>query len=102
MMVSMELILQICAGFTCICVAFGWMLKIIKGLKKPADDVNEKLDNDNKRLKELEESYKYLISSNNLIIKTLFVILGELAVNNDADGKIKAAQNDINEFLINN
>lgn len=90
------------ALFTAMCIAGGWLIKIIKGLKKPSDDVHTMLDNDNIRLKALEGNYKYLVESNNLVIRTLFVILGELAVNNDADGKIKQAQDKINDFLISN
>ena len=90
------------ALFTAMCIAGGWLIKIIKGLKKPSDDVHTMLDNDNNRLKALEGNYKYLVESNNLVIRTLFVILGELAVNNDGDGKIKQAQDKINDFLISN
>lgn len=102
MMVTWQLVLSVCAGLVCIVTALEKIQDIIKRAKEPSKGVNEKLDNDNKRLNSLEETYDYLVKSNNLVIKTLFVILGELAINNDTDGKIKKAQDDINEFLINN
>ena len=44
-----------CAAFTCVCVAGGWFLKIVKGVRQPAVNLYEKLDNDNKRIKRLED-----------------------------------------------
>lgn len=92
--------LALCGGFTSVCVAFGWLAKIIKSVRKPGNDINEKLDRDNKRIIKLEEAMEYQKNSSNLIMRTLFVILGELAVNNDKDGKIAEAQGSINEFFL--
>lgn len=93
--------------FGLVCVAVGWLIKIIKGMKKPADDINEKfkkidgkLNNDNERLNKLDESLDYIIKSNNVTLQAIFVILGELAQNNDADGKIAKMQDDLQHFLL--
>lgn len=53
--ITYESAMAFMAFFTAMCVAGGWLLKIIKGLKKPSEDVHEKLDRDNKRLNALEE-----------------------------------------------
>lgn len=100
MMVSIDLILKICAGFTCICVAAGWLIKIIKGVKKPADDVKEKLDNDNKRIKRLEDDIDYIKKTQTQLLQVCLVILDELKKNNDVDGTISKTEANMQKFLI--
>jgi uncharacterized protein YoxC len=100
MMVSIDLILKICAGFTCICVAAGWLIKIIKGVKKPADDVKEKLDNDNKRIKRLEDDIDYIKKTQTQLLQVCLVILDELKKNNDVDGIIEKTEDNMRKFLI--
>lgn len=43
-------ILAVCGGFSTICVAGGWVIKIIKGLKKPSQDVKARLDSQDQKL----------------------------------------------------
>ena len=85
--------------FTALCIAGGWLIKIIKGLKKPADDVNTKLDNDNKRIKELEDQYKYISSAIGVLMRCDLVILGHLRTNNNT-GQMADMEKDIQDFLI--
>ena len=87
------------AFFTAMCVAGGWLLKIAKSLKKPADDINDKLDSDNKRLKALEEKMANLDKTQPLILRTLYVICEELKQGNDAKGRISKQQDEINKYL---
>jgi hypothetical protein len=97
--ITYEKLMAAMAFFTACCVAGGWLLKIIKGLKKPSDDINAKLDNDNKRLKELEEKMTNLDKTQPLILRTLYVICEELKQGNDVNGKISKQQEEINKYL---
>ena len=87
------------AFFTAMCVAGGWLFKIIKSLKKPSEDVHEKLDRDNKRLNALEDKMANLDKTQPLILRTLYVICEELKQGNDANGKISKQQDEINQYL---
>lgn len=97
--ITYEKLMAAMAFFTACCVAGGWLLKIIKGLKKPSDDIHDKLDNDNERLEELEEKMANLDKSQPLILRTLYVICEELKRGNDAEGRISKQQEEINEYL---
>ena len=88
------------ALFTATCVAVGYLIRIIKGLKKPADDVASKLDRDNRRLNKLEEELTYLNKSVSLMIKSDLVILGHLQTSNNT-GEMQKMEDEIREFLIN-
>ena len=98
----------LCVGFSSVCVAGGWLLKIIKGMKKPSENTKDKfekvdamLDNDNKRIKKIEDSFDYIKQTQTQTLKALLVILDELKQNNDASGKISKMESDMNDFLIN-
>lgn len=87
-------------GF-CSLVALIWgVWKIVKEIKKPSDDLKKlvdkhsaMLDNDNQRLKVIEESSK----------RTLQCLL--IIINHDITGngieQMKEARNDLQEYLIN-
>ena len=94
-----EKMLTLCAGFTVVCVAVGWLIKIIKALKKPSDDINAKLDRDNRRIIALEEQVSSLGKTQPIILRTLYVICDELKRGNDVNGKITKQQEDINAYL---
>lgn len=98
-MITIQDFLSVCAGFTCICVAAGWLIKIIKAVKKPADDVNQKLDRDNKRIQALEEDMVFLKNSIPLLMRCDLVILGHLRTNNNT-GQMADMESEIQEFLI--
>lgn len=88
------------ALFTALCVASGWLIKIIKGVKKPTADINGKLDNDNKRIKYLEDKDKYNAEAIKLLMRSELAILGHLSTNNNS-GDMKKVENDIRDFLLN-
>lgn len=99
--------LAICGGFSTICVAGGWLIKIIKGIRKPSDDTkkrldaqDQKLDNDNKRLKLLEESVSELLKAQPMILRSEYVILQHMRTNNST-GDIAKQEEAINEYLFN-
>lgn len=106
MYVTWQLILSVCAGFSAICLSVGYLIKIYRGLKKPSDDMkgnikNNKtaIDSNKSEIEDMKETLDYLVNANNLVIRSLFTVLGELAVNNDASGHCAEAQNEIQRFL---
>ena len=105
MMVSIDLILKICAGFTCICVAAGWLIKIIKGIKKPKDDIDDKLQRDydrinehDKEMKEIKSDMAYLKESLKLLLENDKVMLEHMRTNN-ATGEIAKREKATFDFL---
>lgn len=90
--------LAACAGFTCICVAGGWLIKIIKAAKKPSDDMKEMLKNDDKRLKALEETVGFLAKAISLLLQDDLAILEHLRTNN-CTGKMAEQETKVHEFL---
>lgn len=106
MYVTWELILSICAGFSAICLSIGYLIKIYKGLKKPGDDMKSNITSNKAtisqhedKFKDIDEKLKRLDNATNLIIRSLFTVLGELSANNDVNGHIAKAQSEIQEFL---
>lgn len=87
--------------YICGLIAALWGLwKIVKELKKPNDDLKAAvskhtkfLDNDNKRLKEYEES-------NRMILQCLLVIINHEITSNGIEN-LKHARDDLQEYLIN-
>lgn len=87
--------------YICGLIAALWGLwKIVKELKKPNDDLKvavskhtKLLDNDNKRLKEYEES-------NRMILQCLLVIINHEITGNGIEN-LKHARDDLQEYLIN-
>jgi septal ring factor EnvC (AmiA/AmiB activator) len=101
--------LTACGGFTCVCVAVGWLIKIVKAVKKPSDEVKDKLkkhdellDNDNKRIKKVEDDLDYIKRTQTQTLQALLVILDELKKNNDVDGVIQKTESDMQSFLLSN
>ena len=89
-------ILAFCALLT----AIWGVWKIVKEMKKPNDDLKEKvaehdmlLDKDGKRLASIEES-------NKMTLQCLLVIINHEITGNGIE-KMKAARDDLQEFLIN-
>lgn len=87
--------------FTALCVAGGWLIKIIKGIKQPSTNVKKMLDNDNKRIKNLEEQQSYNNKATKLLLRSEMAILGHLSTNNNT-GEMAKAKKDLQEFLLNN
>ena len=89
-------ILAFCAFLTTL-----WgVWKIVKEIKKPNDDLkntvarhDKLLDNDDKRLKEIE-------NSNRMILQCLLVIINHDITGNGIE-KMKMARDELQEYLIN-
>lgn len=94
--VTSEQIIYICSF-----IAAVWGIwKIVKEIRKPNDDLKAEvskhtrlLDNDNKRLKEYEES-------NRMILQCLLVIINHEITGNGIEN-LKHARDDLQEYLIN-
>lgn len=87
-------------GFCALITALWGIWKIVKELKKPSDDLKKTvkkhdvlLDNDNKRLKEIEDS-------NRMILQCLLVIINHDITGNGIE-KMKTARDELQEYLIN-
>jgi hypothetical protein len=94
--VESEQIIYICG----LIAALWGVWKIVKEVRKPNDDLKAKvvkhdqfLDNDNRRLKEYEES-------NRMILQCLLVIINHEITGNGIEN-LKHARDDLQEFLIN-
>ena len=82
-------------------VSFNYVAKVFglrtstlyNALKKKIDDHDKLLDNDNKRLKEIEDS-------NRMILQCLLVIINHDITGNGIE-KMKTARDELQEFLIN-
>ena len=91
--------LAVCGGFSTICVAGGWAIKIVKGLKKPSKDIHDMLNNDNERLKNLESQYKFILKAISLLLQDDLVILNHLRTDNNT-GEMGKQEQKVQEFLI--
>lgn len=87
--------------FTALCVAGGWLIKIIKGIKQPSVNVMKMLDNDNKEIKRLKDQMDYNSKSIKLLMRSELAILGHLSTNNNT-GEMSKVEKDIQAFLLNN
>ena len=94
-----EDVMAVLGLFTAACVAGGWLVKIIKGIRKPADDINAKLDRDNKRIKRLEDDMDYISQSISMLMRCELVMLGHMRTNNNT-GKMAEMETEIQDFLI--
>ena len=87
-------------GFCALLTAIWGAWKIVKEMKKPNDDLKEKvsehdilLDTDDKRLASIEES-------NKMTLQCLLVIINHEITGNGIE-KMKAARDELQEYLIN-
>lgn len=83
----------ICGGFTSICVAGGWLIKIIKGVGKPVDDINEKLKNDKvaidnltEKMDEVQQELDEIKEDLKMITDTLYHLLKHAQTSNNTGG----------------
>ena len=81
-------------------VLLGNVIKTLKGWKKPVDDltswrqdVNVKLDRDNRRLNDLEEG-------NRVICRGILALLSH-QINGNSNDKLLSSQQEITDYLIN-
>ncbi len=101
-----QLIVAICAGFSTICVAVGWVVKIIRAIKAPSKELEQRisaleelnkthagyLDADKKRLAALEEG-------NRMTAKAILALLDHGIDGNDIEA-MKTAKVELQDYLI--
>lgn len=68
-------------------------------LKSQFDDVDKKLDNDNKRMNDLEKQTQSLYKAISLLLQDDLAILEHLRTNNST-GKMKEQEQKVQDFLI--
>lgn len=88
-----------------VCVAIGWMIKIVKGAKKPVDDIDDKLERDYNRLNQhdkdmekIDTDLNYLKDALKLLLENDKVMLEHMRTNN-ATGKIGDRESATFHFL---
>lgn len=72
---------------------------ITEMLKDQFKSVDDKLDNDNKRIKDLEDANKFMYKAISLLLQDDIAILEHLRTNN-ATGKMAAQEKKVQDFLI--
>lgn len=86
-------------GF-CLFISSLWGLwKIIKELKKPGENLRDTVDTHDRLLKNDNERLKEVETSNDLILKSLLVIINHDITNNGID-KMKEIRDKIQTYLI--
>lgn len=97
LVISSEQIIGLCAFIS----AIWGVWKIVKELKKPSDNLRDKVEKhdallsaDDKRLGEIEQS-------NRMILKSLLVIINHDITGNGVD-KLKTTRDELQAFLIDN
>lgn len=99
-------IVAICAGFSAICVAVGWVIKIVKAAKAPTKALESRvaelersikshddyLANDKRRIAAIEEG-------NRVTQRAILALLSHGIDGNDIDG-LKAAKSELQLYLI--
>lgn len=96
-------LLAFCVGFTTLCVAGSWLIKILSPIKKPVEDMKRELDKHDKAIKEHGEHLDTLdeiAKENTEALKLLFEVNLALLSTVDSDRATKM-QDKINKFLIN-
>lgn len=72
---------------------------ITEMLKDQFKSVDDKLDSDNKRIKDLEDANKFMYKAISLLLQDDIAILEHLRTNN-ATGKMAAQEKKVQDFLI--
>lgn len=99
-------IIEICGGFTVVCVAITWMVKAFKGMKKPETTQNDRLTklevrmdavegflgNDNRRLNTIERG-------NRVTQEALLALLSHAIDGNNIDD-LKSARKSLQTYLM--
>lgn len=68
-------------------------------LKDQFEDIDDKLDKDNRRIKDLEDANKFMYKAISLLLQDDIAILEHLRTNN-ATGKMAEQEQKVQEFLI--
>lgn len=87
-------------GFLGFVAAIWSAWKIVKEIKKPSDDLRSDVDRHEELLKKDAKRMKEVEESNKMILQCLLVIINHDITGNGID-KMKAARDELQEYLIN-
>lgn len=105
LLIVLQAFIGACGGFSCVCVAVGWLIKIVKGVKRPKDEIDDKLQRDydrlnnlDKAMKDLRDTLKYLREGFDVQLENDRVILEHMRTDN-CTGEIEEREKAIFNFL---
>lgn len=103
--ITYEKFMAALALFTTLCVAVGWVAKIVRGIRAPKTDIDNKLQRDydrinqhDKEMKEIRSDLDYLKDALKLLLENDKVMLEHMRTNN-ATGKIGERESATFHFL---
>ena len=98
--------LEVCAGISCVCVAGGWVIKVIRGMMKPSKTQNDRLAELEKKNTEYSEKLsrdleriEKIEHGNRVTQRALLALLEHGIDGNDIDA-MKKAKAELQEYLI--
>ena len=99
-------LVAVAGGFSTICVAVGWLIKIVHAIRKPALSTKERFDrydklfdNDHKEIKELRQQFAFMLKAIPLLLQDDLVLFSHLRTNNNT-GKMQKQEDKIHDFLL--
>lgn len=103
---TFEKLILLCGGFSAICVAGGWLIKIIAALRKPSKEtrksikrIDGQIGEYEDRIDDLEMTRKNFAEAIALMLRVDMSVLNHLRTNNDT-GTMEKLEGDIQEFLL--
>lgn len=103
--ITYEKFMAALALFTALCIAVGWVIKIVRGLKAPKNEIDDKLQRDydrinqhDKEMKEIRSDLDYLKDALKLLLENDKVMFEHIRTNN-ATGKIANRETATFNFL---
>ena len=95
-----------CAGFSTICIAVGWLIKIIDKAKKPADEMKQRMKKQDeiieglsKQIDELKKQNTFMFKAISLLLEDDLAILNHLRTDNNT-GEMTKQEQKVQGFLI--
>lgn len=104
---TFEKLILLCGGFSAICVAGGWLLRIIDAVKKPSKEtkksintIDGQLSDHDDRIDDLESTRQNFADSIALMLKVDLALLNHLRTDNNT-GTMAELEGEIQDFLLN-
>lgn len=105
MVITIDVFLKICAGISCVGLAMSYLLKTIRSLKKPVDDINKKFQayddyftRDKNKIEELEKSIEDNAKCMRLLLEAVYSMLGHFEDGNNTN-MLREEKKKIENFL---
>ena len=99
-------LVAVAGGFSTICVAVGWLIKIVNAVRKPSQSIkarfekhDQTLDDQQKEMKELRRQFAFMLRAIPLLLQDDLVILTHLRTQNNS-GKMQQQEDKIHDFLL--